>query len=151
MQLDQETLRFLAGPVMIIIGSSDGRNRPAIGRGLGIRGHGPAEIDLVFSRWQWPRTAADIAETRRLAVTCSRPSDYVTYQVKGRATLRDAEKEHIARADAYRTDICAVLTGLGIVPAAIAQWTVSEDLVVARLKVTEAYLQTPGARAGTAL
>ncbi|WP_126174472.1 hypothetical protein [Altericroceibacterium xinjiangense] len=151
MQLDQETLRFLASPVMIIIGSSDSGNRPAIGRGLGVLGRGPGEIDLVFSRWQWPRTAENVAETRRLAVTCSRPSDYVTCQVKGKARLLVAEKEHIARADAYRTDISAVLNGLGVARATIAQWTVPEDLVVARLEVAEAYLQTPGPRAGTAL
>lgn len=151
MHLSGDILHFLTSPVMIIIGSSDGRKRPAVGRGLGIRARNSAQLDLVFSRWQWPRIAADIAETARLAVTCARPSDYVSYQIKGRALLRDAVADDLALAHSYREDIHAVLTGLGVTPAAVAQWMQTKDLVVAELDVSEAYVQTPGPRAGTVL
>ena len=151
MQLSAETSRFLVSPVTIVIASSDSERRPTVGRGLGIRVGSPTHLDVIFSRWQWPRVAADLAQTRRLAVTCARPSDYVTYQVKGNADLRAAHADDVAHATRYCQEIRAVLAGLGVAPSAVAQWTAIKDLAVAMLEVTEAYVQTPGPKAGTAL
>ncbi|WP_114853033.1 pyridoxamine 5'-phosphate oxidase family protein [Bosea caraganae] len=150
-QIDAETARFLASPVMIILGTADSLGRPAIGRGLGCRFHTDGRMELAFSRWQWPRTAADIAATGQLAATWARPSDYVSYQLKGRAELREAGPGERDAAQRYCSDVSGVLTGLGVAPEQVAHWLTTQDLVLARLTVTEAYIQTPGQRAGVAL
>ena len=151
MHLSEEIAGFLTSPVMIVIGTSDRANRPAAGRGLGIAMAGPDSFDLVLSGWQWAETVANIRLGSTLAVTAARPSDYVSYQVKGPAVLRAMDDRMGAVAAAYRADIRLVLGDLGVPGHMIDEWTVDRDPVVARLTVREAYVQTPGARAGTVL
>jgi hypothetical protein len=151
MKLNDDILQFLTSPVMIIIGTRDAANRPAIARGLGASTRNDGAIEVAFCRWQWPQTARNIEATGALAVTCTRPSDYVSYQLKGEAALQPADACAQRRAQAYCQDIHEMLAGLGVPAHMVAQWTSDRDLVVARLSVREAYVQTPGARAGTAL
>ena len=151
MRLSEDIVGFVTSPVMIVLGSRDAANRPAIGRGLGIAARGDDLLDIVFCRWQWPRTAGDIDATGTLALTCARPSDYVSYQLKGDASLRAADAADRDLARAYRQDIAEVLIGLGVAPHMIAQWSSDRDLAVARLRVGTGYIQTPGTRAGTGL
>lgn len=151
MRLTEEIVGLLTSPVMIIMGTSDGQNWPAIGRGLGIARAGPDTIDVAFSGHHWAETAANIERQGCMAVTGARPSDYVSYQVKGPATLRPVDNRMAQVAANYRADIRLVLTDLGVPDHMIEHWTADRDLVVARLTVREAYIQTPGPRAGSVL
>lgn len=151
MRLTEDVMAFLGSPVMIIIGTSDESNRPAIGRGIGISMRRPDEMDVVFSRWQWAETAANIAATGLAAITVARPSDYVSYQVKGHASLQPADAQLAGVVAGYRAAIRPVLSALGIPAAMIDEWIVDRDPVAARLSVREAYVQTPGPRAGTVI
>ena len=112
---------------------------------------GADACDLVFSRWQWPAIARDVVASGRLALTASRPSDYVTYQLKGRAELCEAGAEAAAVAREYCASVAETLGGQGVPEWMVARWTIDRDLAVARLRIDEAYVQTPGPRAGTAL
>ena len=151
MQLDGEMLEFLSSPVLFIVCAADADRRPAIARGLGVLGRGPDELDLILSRWQWPDAVRNIASSGRLAVTAARASDYVSYQLKGSATVRDADAEEVECARRYWAAISDTLVR-GNVPACIAaQWAPDRDMVAARLRISEAYVQTPGPLAGTSL
>lgn len=151
MHLSEEIAGFLTSPVMIVIGTCDRANRPAAGRGLGIAMATPDSCDIVLSGWQWAETVANIRHGSTLAVTAARPSDYVSYQVKGPAVLRAMDDRMAAVAAAYCADIRVVLGDLGVPGHMIDEWMAGRDPVVARLTVREAYVQTPGPRAGTVL
>lgn len=71
-------------------------------------------IDLVVSGWQWPGTVATLRANGRVAVTFARPSDYVSYQVKGHATVGVANAEDVSLSERYMADIVDVLAGLGL-------------------------------------
>lgn len=149
--IDEQTARFLMSPVMIIMGTADAGLMPAIGRGLGCRLTERGEVEIVFSRWQWPRVASDLAVSHRLAATWARPSDYVSYQLKGSVTLRSCAAEDRTLAERYCADMTRVLTALGVSREQVGHWIVPRDLAVARMTVAEAYVQTPGQRAGVKL
>lgn len=152
MQVDSALAAFLSSPVMIIVGTADHRGRPEIGRAVGCRAAPGAErLDLILCALHWPKTIANIEATARAAVTFSRPADYETFQLKGVATLRDAEPEDLALADRYMTGISFVLNQLGIPSSFSPTWLSTEGARVLSLEVEEIFVQTPGPRAGQAM
>jgi predicted pyridoxine 5'-phosphate oxidase superfamily flavin-nucleotide-binding protein len=152
MKLDAELAAFLASPVMIIIGTSDDSGRPEIARAVGARiDPDRGVVELVVSAWQWPATIADLRTRGRIAVTFARPSDYVSYQLKGAARIRPAGADDLELAARYMESIVEVLAGLGLDRRLAAPWITDREAVVARIEVQSVYVQTPGVRAGQEL
>jgi hypothetical protein len=150
MRLSEVIKRFVVSPVMIIVGTRDEANRPSIGRAVGARIVDDENIELFFSAWQWPETRSNLAANGQAAITFSRPSDYVSYQLKGTACLRPAEERDMEESRRYQAEIYAVFNGLGQPAELVTPFIADRDLTVACLLVKEAYVQTPGPKAGTA-
>jgi hypothetical protein len=136
---------------MIVVAACDEDLKTAIGRAVGARVGDDDVVELMVSRWQWQTVIDDVERCGRIAATFARPSDYVTYQVKGRGRPRVAGSDDHALADRYLSAITATLAGLGVPPAVMAPWFVSRDLMVISLEIDEVFVQTPGAAAGTRL
>lgn len=151
MKLDSELVGFLSGPVLLMVCAAGADRRPAIGRGLGLLVRAPDEIDVILSRWQWPDVVRNIGLSGRLALTAGRASDYVTYQIKGAATVRDADAEEVECARRYREAVTEALGQENVPAYIVAQWSPDRDMVAARLRAVEVYVQTPGPLAGTSL
>ena len=152
MQADPRLAEFLSSPVMIVVGTADPRGRPEIGRAVGCHSEpGMSHIELVVPERHWPGTVANIRQTGRTAATFSRPVDYETFQVKGAAAIRDADRDDFALAARYMRDIEEVLSALGIPPAFSATWLSNEGAVIVTLSIEAVFVQTPGPRAGQAL
>ncbi|MBS7705078.1 pyridoxamine 5'-phosphate oxidase family protein [Chelatococcus asaccharovorans] len=149
MRLDDDLLEFFRQPLMCIIAAADASGRPSAGRGVGFHILEDREaIEIIFSAWQWPRLEADIRQTGKLAATFVSPSDYVSFQLKGRATLRDTEALDIGRADRFITAATNELESLGVPRRLIAPWLTVREAKVVQLAVSETYVQTPGSLAG---
>lgn len=134
---------------MCIIAATDRTGRPAAGRGAGFLLHDDREtIDIVYSGWQWPRLETGIREGGRMAATFVSPPDYVSFQFKGRATMRAAGAADLQAAERFIAAATQELAALGVAPSMIAHWLTAREARVARLEVTEIYHQTPGPRAG---
>lgn len=148
-QLDHTLLEFFKQPLMCILAGADAAGRPSAGRGVGfdLPDDGQA-VDVIFSAWQWPRLDADIRQTGRIAATFVSPSDYVSFQLKGIATVRDTQAHHLDRAERFMTAATNELASLGVPRPIIAQWLTARDARVARIAVSEIYIQTPGPLAG---
>lgn len=150
--IEQDLARFIESPVMQIIGTAAEALKPEIGRGAGAWASGDRRrIHLVLSAWQWPATVANLKANGRVAVTFSRPADYVSYQVKGEARLRAAGPEEVQLSGRYLVEMVSTLMRLGIAAEMIAPWLSNRDPVLASIDVTDIFLQTPGAKAGTRL
>lgn len=149
MRLDDELIDFLARPLMCIIAAADNERRPATGRGVGVRVLDDREtIDVIFSGWQWPKLEACVRQTGRLAATFVSPSDYRTFQIKGRAAMREFGAAELAIADCFIASATDELSALGVPLPSIAQWLTARDAKVTRIDIGEIYVQTPGPRAG---
>lgn len=151
MRLPNALKEFVVRPVMIIVGTRDRANRPAVGRGVGARIVGEEAIEIILSRWQWPDTVENIQANGQAAFTFANPQDYVSYQLKGPTSLRPAEPSDHRLASRYSSEILARFVALGLQPDFVTPWLAQRDLTVARLAVREIYLQTPGPRAGTSV
>ena len=148
-RLDEGLIEFLGRPLMCILAGADAAGRPSAGRGVGVAVlEGGERVEVVFSAWQWPRLEADIRATGRVAATFVRPSDYVSYQVKGEAAVRAAGAADLARAARFIAAATGELEGLGVPPALIAPWLTTREARVSRIVVREVYVQTPGPQAG---
>lgn len=150
--IEEDLARFVESPVMQIIGTADAALRPEIGRGAGAWASADRQsVHLVLSAWQWPGTVANLKANARVAVTFSRPVDYVTYQIKGEARLRAVVPEEIERSGRYLVDMVSSLMRLGIAAEIIAPWLSNRNPVLVSIAVSDIFLQTPGAKAGTRL
>ncbi|KSV88737.1 hypothetical protein N181_16180 [Sinorhizobium fredii USDA 205] len=150
--IEEDLASFIQSPVMQIVGTADEALKPEIGRGAGAWASADRRmVHLVMSAWQWPGTVANLKANRRVAVTFSRPADYVSYQVKGEATLRSAEPDEIDRSGRYLVDMVSTLMRLGIPAEMIAPWLSNRDPFLVSIEVSDIFLQTPGAKAGTRL
>jgi hypothetical protein len=151
MKQHDELLEFVSGPVLLMVCAADAARRPAIGRAMGVRVRAIDRIDVMLSRWQWPDVVRNIGLSGRLALTASRASDYVTYQLKGSASVHEADADELECARRYWSAISEELGRNNVPPHIYGQWTPDREMVTARLRVAEMYVQTPGPKAGTAL
>lgn len=149
MRLDDRLLDFFNRPLMCIIAVADETGRPSAGRGIGFHLQEDREsIDVIFSAWQWPRLEPCIRQTARIAATFVSPSDYVSFQLKGSAAMRDTDGPDLAYANRFMTAATDELESLGVPRRLIAPWLTARDARVARLAIREIYVQTPGPLAG---
>lgn len=138
MLINEEFAAFMTSPVMIILGTRDGSLVPEIARAVGaVVRREEGCVDLMISEWQWPQTVANVRANGQLSVTFARPSDYVSYQVKGHATVIPASTEHATVATRYMESMTATLAELGLEKRIIAPWLVDQNLVQLCLSVQE--------------
>ncbi|MBB3391008.1 hypothetical protein FHT82_003780 [Rhizobium sp. BK275] len=149
MQVDDKLLDFFNRPLMCIIAVADETGRPSAGRGVGFHLLEDREtIDVIFSAWQWPRLESCIRQTGRVAATFVSPSDYISFQLKGSAGMRETETPDLDRSDRFMTAATDELESLGVPRRLIAPWLTARQARVARLVISEIYIQTPGPLAG---
>ncbi|NVD41929.1 pyridoxamine 5'-phosphate oxidase family protein [Ensifer sp. HO-A22] len=149
MRLDDRLHDFFNRPLMCIIAVADNTGRPSAGRGVGFQLLEDYErIDVIFSAWQWPRLETCIRQTGRIAATFVSPSDYVSYQLKGFAAMRETETADFDRAHCFMTAATDELESLGVPRRLIEPWLTAREARVARLAISEIYVQTPGPLAG---
>jgi len=123
MLLDDDMIAFLQRPLMCIIAAVEEDGRPATGRGVGVRvADDRAAIDVIFSGWQWPLLARAVRSTGKMAATFVSPADYVTFQIKGAATLRDAGVPDLEDAALFMERATHALADLGVPRGIIAPW-----------------------------
>jgi hypothetical protein len=150
--IDPNLAEFITSPVMMIIGTQGGSNRPEIGRCVGSRVvPGRREVDIIISAWQWRGTVDNLRANGQAAVTFVRPSDYTSYQLKGRARVRPGGPEDAALSEAYIAAMTAALDEQGVQPAMAAVWLTSREAIAARISVESVSIKTPGHKAGTVL
>lgn len=149
MRLDDKLFDFFTRPLMCIIAVADEARHPSAGRGIGFHvGEDRETIDVIFSAWQWPRLEPAIRRTGRVAATFVSPSDYVTFQLKGLAVMRDTDARDEETAQHFMAKATGELEALGVPRDIIAPWLTAREARVARLAVSEIYIQTPGPLAG---
>jgi hypothetical protein len=147
-----ELREFIEGAVMIVIGTHDGAGVAGIGRGCGVIADTDGRhLDVGVSAWLWPDSVGNLASHGEIALTFVRASDYVTFQLKGEARLVPVQQAHRDCVRDYGVKIRAALVALGVQPGQVEAWTTGRDLRVARVEVREAFVQTPGPKAGARL
>lgn len=158
--LSEAILRFLERGVSLVVASSDGANRPQVGRALAVCAtaggelDGGARIGVCLDRTANAALLAAVAETGRFALAATEPSTHLSIQLIGEdaiVTAADAaEQEQAARhVDAFAAELALVGYGDAFTRALMAHDPAA--LAVVRFRPSRLYDQTPGPKAGTAV
>lgn len=153
--LKPEHIAMIDKGVSTIVSSRNAALRPSLMRAMGARiSPDGTEITVFVARGQGRQLLQDIAATGQIAVVFSEPLSHRTVQVKARtAELRAAGEEDLP---VLRRYLASMEYELGLVRCdPIFVRTILafrlEDLVAVRFHPNEAFDQTPGPKAGSAL
>ncbi|MEW5421602.1 pyridoxamine 5'-phosphate oxidase family protein [Amorphus sp. 3PC139-8] len=150
--MGSDLAEFMTSPVMMIVGTRDRAGRPDIGRAVGARttvdGSG---LELVVSAWQYGATIDNLRHGGAIAITFVRPSDYVCYQIKGKASVSEAGPAGLVLSARYIAAMTETLALLGVTPEMSGAWLTSREPTLVRVMPEAVFVQTPGPGAGAAL
>jgi hypothetical protein len=153
--LDDTNAAFIQGGVSINASSRTRENKPVMARGAGCRvSKDLRTITLFFQTYGAEAFIEGITTSRQIAVVFSLPSSNQTIQLKGSdasVTMVQKQDKKIAEryCDAFVADVCPLGYHESLVRALL--WFDSENLTAVSFTPSEAFLQTPGPRAGECL
>ncbi len=138
--------------IAVIVATCDAAHRPAVTKGWGpVLSADGTQLALCVDAPEGSATRANLAAGSPVAVTLSRPTSYLSVQLKGPLrTLREPDEVALQIAADHIAAFVAETAALGV-PEAVVRATVGDELVAVALDVVERYDQTPGVGAGRAL
>lgn len=156
--IGDELKTFLEGPVSVLVGTRDSRLLPEITRAWGPRVSADRRavslcVPLATSR----RTLDNLEANGEIAVTFSLPTNYRTFQLKGRhAAAADPDSADLAAVERHRDAFAEVNERLGQPrPRVEAFWRAEIETSAVLVKIffslDQVFDQTPGPGAGRPL
>ncbi len=141
--------------VAIIAASHDSQNRPVLGHVLGCRvAEDGGRVILLLSRSRYPFLLDAVRRSGMIAVSFNEASTHKSIQVKGESAEPAApEPGDAARVstylDLFTADLARIHVDGGMARAALGAGP--DDLAAIGFVPVIAFLQTPGAKAGSAI
>ena len=151
--ISSDLAAFIASPVMMVVAARDSRFRAVIGRGSGAAFDAPTGlIDFFVCRAQWPDIVAHLSPGARIATTYVRPTDYLSYQIKGIVEdVMPASEAEAARGQLYIERMLQVMETIEVRRTHLSHSLCAQDLVRIGFHPSDVFLQSPGPDAGTRL
>ncbi|HEY0157649.1 MAG TPA: pyridoxamine 5'-phosphate oxidase family protein [Thermoanaerobaculia bacterium] len=151
--MSQERLQGWAeGGTTVIVGTVDAEGIPACCRGIAIASKdGFDTVTVYVPAATAQETVANVATTRRVAVSVTRPLTHESVQIKGLARgvrLAPPSDEQFVRE--RLNAFAAVLDEIGL-PARLTRSMAHWPAFAIELSVEEVFDQTPGPKAGNAI
>ena len=154
-QLDAEHAAFIEGGVSILVASRLPGNVPTLERARGCRvSDDHRRVTVWLAQRQSAELLGAIRDTRVIAAVFSQPTTHRTLQVKGSdAVVRPAGAHSAAVTERLVREFAAEVAAFGFTQELVRAvlWCDPAELVEVSFTVAEAFMQTPGPRAGTPL
>jgi len=147
--IPQPIVDLLETGISIMVGTRDASLMPECTRAWGIRvGADRGIITILLSETIAGKTIENLRENGRIAVTCTRPTDHITCQLKGQVRrmkpVSSGDREVSRR---WHREFVAELRAIGV-PSALSEAWITEPTVAVEIAVTDVFDQTPGPGAG---
>lgn len=144
-----QVLQLLKTGVSVVVGTRDRAHMPESTRAWGIRAeHDGASVTIFLTEAISGRTLENLRENGQAAIACTRPTDHVACQIKGRLrTIRPAAPSDRDCSRNWHRDFVEELVAIGV-PAPICEAWITEPALAVEIHVTDVFLQTPGPGAG---
>jgi hypothetical protein len=158
MQLPDDLVRIADTGVIVIVGTCNADRVPEVSRAWGVRvlpEHDAVEV-CVSSR-VCGRTLDNLAANQQIAVTITSPSNYRSFQVKGRAVeTRSITPSDLARITRHQRAFTDEVVAVGMPEQSAVRLSSIEmedepEITNIRLLVEAVFTQTPGPGAGSRL
>lgn len=151
--MSSETLQhFMSGGVSVIVGTADADGIPSCCRGIAVLTRDDfATITVYVPAATAQETIANVATTRRVAVSCTHPLSHESVQIKGVShgvRLAPPADETFVRT--RLDELADVLAEVGLprrLTNSIAHW----PAFAIDISVEQVFDQTPGPKAGSAI
>ena len=154
-RLPADLVAMIAAGVSVIVGSRDAALRPSLMRAVGSQVDAASQrITVYLARAQSRQLLQDLAATGQIAVVFSQPSTHRTLQVKaGQVEIRNAVAEDQPVLAAYLLAMEHEIQQVGFGPPVTRAMLAHrhEDVVAVSFTAQQAFDQTPGPQAGSAL
>jgi hypothetical protein len=153
--LPPDLVAIMARGVSVIVASRDAALRPSLMRAVGSRVEADGgDITVYLSRPQSRQLVQDLAATGHIAVVFSVPSTHRSVQLKAsRVEMRNADADDAAVLARYLASMEHEVQQVGFAPPLTRAMLAHrlDDVVAVRFTPEQAFDQTPGPRAGTAI
>ncbi|MCE3224172.1 MAG: hypothetical protein K0S58_2352 [Nitrospira sp.] len=135
--------------VSVIVGTRDSSLMPESSRAWGIRAaRDRASVTIFLTEAVSQQTLRNLRENGLVAISCTRPTDHVACQLKGRLrTIRPAEQADREYSAGWHRDFIQELVAIGV-PADLCEAWITGPALAIEIDVTEVFHQTPGPGAG---
>ena len=147
--IPQSIVDLLETGVSVMVGTRDASLMPECTRAWGIRvADDGGTVTVLLAEPFAGKTIDNLRENGQIAVTCTRPTDHITCQLKGR--IRSIKRATSADQDLSRRwhrEFMAELTAIGV-PSKLSEAWIAEPTLAVEIAVTEVFDQTPGPGAG---
>ena len=132
-----------------MVGTRDGSLMPECTRAWGI--HVEADrvsLTLFLAETFAGKTLDNLRDNGMIAVTCTRPTDHITCQLKGLVrSIKPVTPAQFSLSRHWHRDFTAELMAVGVSSTLTEGWIV-EPTVAVEIAVTDVFDQTPGPGAG---
>lgn len=135
--------------VSVMVGTRDAVLMPECTRAWGIRiAQDRGTVTILLAETFAGKTLDNLGENGMIAVTCSRPTDHLTCQLKGRVrSIKPVTSIDQELSRRWHRDFSAELNAVGGASILSEGWIV-EPTVAVDIDVTDVFDQTPGPGAG---
>ncbi len=142
-------VELLQTGVSVMVGTRDAALRPECTRAWGIRvGKERRTVTIYLTESISARTLRNLRENGQVAITCTRPTDHLACQIKGRLrAVRPAtqgDREHSAN---WHREFTAEIVAIGV-PAELCEAWITQPALAVEVDVTDVFHQTPGPGTG---
>ena len=158
MPLPHDLVHMADTGVIVIVGTRDADGVPEVSRAWGVRVLPDCdELEICVSSRVCGRTLDNLANNQQIAVTITRPSNYRSFQVKGRAietrSITPSDRERITRHQrAFTDEVVAVgMPEQSAVRLSSIEMEDAPEITNIRVLVETVFNQTPGPGAGSRL
>ena len=132
-----------------MVGTRDATLMPECTRAWGIRvGQDRSTVTIFLTEAISQKTIQNLQENGLIAISCTRPTDHVACQLKGRLrAIRQAgqrDREHSRR---WHREFVGEIVAIGV-PAPVGEAWITEPALAVDIDVTDVFQQTPGPGTG---
>jgi hypothetical protein len=135
--------------VSVIVGTRDASFMPESTRAWGIHvAKDCASVTIFLTEAISKKTLQNLRDNGLVAISCTRPTDHVACQLKGRLrTIRPAGQTDREQSANWHRDFTQELVAIGV-PSGMCEAWMTEPALAIEVDVTEVFHQTPGPGAG---
>jgi hypothetical protein len=135
--------------VSVVVGTRDATLMPECTRAWGICvGKNRAFVTVFLTETISQKTLQNLRDNGQVAISCTRPTDHVACQLKGRLRkIRPAGQRDREHSSWWYHEFEGELVAIGV-PASLAQALITGPALAVEIDVTEVFHQTPGPGAG---
>jgi hypothetical protein len=145
-------VELLRTGVSVVVGTRDAELMPECTRAWGIRAAPDRRSVTIFvTEGISKKTLQNLRDNGLVAISCTRPTDHVACQIKGRLrAIRPADARDQSDSQTWHREFVQELLAIGV-PIEVGEALVTKPVMAIDIEVTDVFHQTPGPGTGEKL